>query len=214
MNLHDFRRQYQQGGLRRKDLHRDPIEQFKQWFNELLEYDVPDPTAMVLATFGANAQLHQRIVLLKQTDAVGFTFFTNRNSSKGRDIEHNKQVNLHFPWHFIDRQVIVSGVVEEVSREESQSYFNRRPQESQWAAWASPQSESLESRQQLMDRYAAVRSEYPDAVPLPDFWGGYRVVPESIEFWQGGEHRLHDRFLYSANREDEGPRWTIQRLAP
>lgn len=214
MNLHDFRRQYQQGGLRRHDLHSDPILQFEQWFNELLECDIPDPTAMVLATVDRHQQANQRIVLLKKADKEGFTFFTNYRSAKGRDIAFNNQVSLHFPWHFIERQVIVSGVVEQVSQTESEAYFHSRPQESQWAAWASSQSEPIETRQQLVDRYTAIQSEYPNTIPLPEFWGGYRVFPKSIEFWQGGEHRLHDRFIYRRTRKNSDNEWSIQRLAP
>lgn len=214
MNLHDFRRQYQQGGLRRHDLHIDPILQFEHWFNELLACDVPDPTAMVLATVDQNQQANQRIVLLKKADHEGFTFFTNYKSTKARDIERNNLVSLHFPWHFLERQVIVSGMVEKVNAEESEAYFHSRSQESQWAAWASSQSEAIDTRQQLIDRYAVIQSQYPTDIPLPDFWGGYRVVPKTLEFWQGGEHRLHDRFIYSRETEHSDNEWSIQRLAP
>jgi len=214
MNLHDFRRQYQQGGLRRQSLHDDPMIQFEQWFNELLEYDVPDPTAMILATVNKDQQPSQRIVLLKKADHSGFTFYTNRDSTKAKEIDHNNQVSLHFPWHFIERQIIVSGSVEQVSREESEAYFHSRPKESQWAAWASAQSKPLDDRQALIDRYVSVQSEYPQTVPLPEFWGGYRVIPSCIEFWQGGENRLHDRFIYRAQQDRQKLTWSIQRVAP
>lgn len=212
MNLHDFRRQYQHGGLRRADLHKDPIEQFQQWFNEVLNSDVADPTAMVLATVNEQQQPRQRIVLLKKVDQQGFTFFTDKTSVKGRDIEHNQNVSLLFPWNLIDRQVIVSGRVEHVDQKESEDYFTSRPKESQWAAWASSQSQPIESRQQLETRFSSAQSQHPEQVPMPNYWGGYRVIPTSIEFWQGGEHRLHDRFSYAMDTTVDG--WSVQRLSP
>ena len=211
MDLHQLRRQYQSGELRRKDLAADPIVQFEYWLKELLSLNTPDPTAMVLATVGQQQRPSQRVVLLKHVDRMGFVFFTNRESRKGRDIAGNKRVNLHFPWYFINRQVEVSGTVEWTSKEEDEAYFCSRPQQSQWAAWASSQSQPLASRQQLLGQFTAKKAEYPDNIPLPEYWGGYRVVPETIEFWQGRENRLHDRFLY--NRIDN-EKWGIQRLSP
>ncbi len=213
IDLHEFRRQYQQGGLRRKDLQNSPIAQFEQWFDELLKCNVSDPTAMILATVDSSSRPHQRIVLLKQVDEQGFTFFTNRQSSKGRDMQTNQQVSLHFPWHFIERQVIVSGTVELITKPEDEAYFASRPKESQWAAWASSQSEPIASRDELMVRFDSIKAQYPDEVPLPEYWGGYRVVPNSIEFWQGGENRLHDRFIYCL-QDEANKTWSIQRISP
>ncbi len=210
MNLHDFRRQYQSDGLNRQDLNVDPIRQFEVWFNEVLEMDSSDPTAMVLATVDHN-QPRQRIVLLKQFDKQGFVFFTNRDSAKGKDMASNPKVSLHFPWHFANRQVIVCGTVEWLSPEEDKEYFASRPKQSQWAAWASAQSQPLASRQELLDNYEEKQLSYPDDIPLPGFWGGYRVIPSSIEFWQGREDRLHDRFVYKINDQQQ---WAIQRLSP
>jgi pyridoxamine 5'-phosphate oxidase len=210
MDLHHFRRQYQAGGLRRKDLNADPIQQFEQWFDEIVPLNIPDPTAMVLATVDQQQQPLQRIVLLKAVNEQGFVFFTNRYSAKGQQIAANNKVCLHFPWHFVERQVIVSGMAELLSKEDDADYFSTRPQASQWAAWASNQSQPLASRQALLDQYEAVKKRYSGAVPLPDFWGGYRVVPTAIEFWQGGEDRLHDRFVY--RRHQDG--WHVERLSP
>ncbi len=210
MNLHDFRRQYQSDGLNHQDLNVDPIRQFDLWFNEVLEMESSDPTAMVLATVDQQ-QPRQRIVLLKQFDNQGFVFFTNRKSTKGKNMAANPEVSLHFPWHFANRQVIVCGTVELLCREEDAEYFTSRPKQSQWAAWASAQSQPLESRQELLDNYEEKKQSYPDDIPLPDFWGGYRVVPSSIEFWQGREDRLHDRFIYKIDGQQQ---WSIQRLSP
>lgn len=211
MNLHDFRREYQQGGLRRRDLLSNPITQFEKWFDELLQSQALDPTAMVLSTVDSHHRPHSRIVLLKEINAKGFTFFTNRSSNKGKDMAMNNQVSLHFPWHFIERQVMIEGIVERLTPEEDAAYFASRPRESQLAAWASSQSEPLQSREALIERFESVKVQYPDAIPLPDYWGGYRVIPERIEFWQGGENRLHDRFIYLL---EESGLWSIQRLSP
>lgn len=218
MNLHNFRRQYQMGSLYREDLSDNPYDQFEQWFNQLLTLDVPDPTAMVVGTIGAeDAYPHQRIVLLKEFNHQGFTFFTHYDSEKAKDIDACDKVSLHFPWHFIERQVMVLGTVEKISREESASYFEYRPIESQWAAHSSPQSQPIESRESLMANYEKIQKRYPVTVPLPDNWGGYRVRPTRFEFWQGGENRLHDRFVYQLeNRLEQNPSesWSITRLAP
>lgn len=219
MELHDFRREYQQGGLRRENLAQDPITQFEKWFDELLRFNASDPTAMILATVGSDQQVNQRIVLLKSVDEKGFVFFTNYTSAKAQDIHDNNQVSLHFPWHSLERQVIVKGLASKITKEESGMYFSSRPKESQWAAWASKQSEALESRQQLIDRYLSIQQQYPDQVPAPDFWGGYRVEPLAMEFWQGGGQRLHDRFIYKrVSGKDADDKqftaWNIERLSP
>jgi pyridoxamine 5'-phosphate oxidase len=220
MNLHDFRRQYQSKGLSRKDLHDDPFVQFEQWMSAVVELDTSDPTAMILATVDANQPV-QRIVLLKEIDTVGFVFFSNRLSAKGKQMAINNAVSLHFPWHFVNRQVIVKGYVEQLTRDEDVAYFQSRPKASQWGARASDQSEPLASRQQLVDRYENEKLLYPDNVPTPDHWGGYRVIPSVIEFWEGGEDRLHNRFVYTAQDTPssetvaaETKTWAVQRLSP
>lgn len=212
MNLEDLRREYLQGGLRRPDLPDSPFELFERWMKQALDANLPDPTAMVLATVDENEQPSQRIVLLKQSDEQGFTFYTNHGSRKAREIAENSRVSLLFPWHVLERQVKVRGKAEKVSLHESLRYFQSRPRESQLAAWASKQSTVIPGRDYLMARLERMREQFGDGeVPLPDFWGGYRVVPHEIEFWQGGAHRLHDSFLY--RRKDDGS-WSIQRLAP
>lgn len=211
MDLHDFRRDYLQGGLRRADLNEDPIAQFHQWFEALLTLEVVDPTAMVLATANPSGEVSQRIVLLKKFSEDGFDFYTNKQSNKARDIAVNPKVSLHFPWHAIERQIIITGSVIPLTDKENDAYFYSRPRESQLAACASEQSRVLESRDELEARYQSLLNAHPEAVSRPDHWGGYRVVPTTIEFWQGGAHRLHDRFIY---RQQADSQWLIQRLSP
>lgn len=212
MKLEDFRREYLQGGLRRKDLPELPLSLFKTWQKQAIDSGLLDPTAMVLATVAQDGQPSQRIVLLKQLDERGFVFYTNYNSHKARDIAENPQVSLLFPWHAMERQVRVSGRVEKVSTAESLQYFATRPRDSQLAAWASPQSSAVSSRNFLMEQVAQVRDRFQQQeVPLPDFWGGFRVIPHYFEFWQGGGARLHDRFEYCLQLDNS---WRVARLAP
>jgi pyridoxamine 5'-phosphate oxidase len=212
MNLEEFRRDYLQGGLRRNDLPAQPLSLFSEWQQQAIASGLIDPTAMALATVDAKGQPSQRIVLLKSVDARGFVFYTNYNSRKAQEIAVNQQVSLLFPWHVMERQVRVCGRAEKVSLLESIKYFATRPRESQLAAWASGQSSKLSSRQILLGQLDAMRSKFDNGeVPLPDFWGGYRIVPHEIEFWQGGGNRLHDRFQY---RLQQGNQWDISRLAP
>lgn len=212
MNLEQFRREYLQGGLRRNDLPDDPFVLFAAWQQQAIESGLVDPTAMALATVDADGQPSQRIVLLKNLDERGFVFYTNYQSRKAREMEGNAKVALLFPWHVMERQVRVCGAVEKVSMLESAKYFASRPRDSQLAAWASQQSSSLSSRQLLLGQLARMREKFGNGeVPLPDFWGGYRVIPHEIEFWQGGGNRLHDRFQYR-RQPDDG--WDIKRLAP
>lgn len=213
MDLHDFRRQYQSKGLNRQALDNSPFSQFERWMNEIVELDTTDPTAMILATTEGK-QPTQRIVLLKQFDESGFVFFTNRMSAKGKQMSNNKAVSLHFPWHFVNRQVIIQGSVELLSRDEDVAYFHSRPKASQWGARASRQSEVLSSRQELLDRYENEKRLHPNNIPAPDCWGGYRVVPSVVEFWEGGEDRLHNRFVYERQQTATGTEWSIQRLSP
>ncbi|MEX0740702.1 MAG: pyridoxamine 5'-phosphate oxidase [Pseudohongiella sp.] len=212
MDLQSIRREYLSGSLTREQLKPDPVDQFMLWMEQAVKMELPDPTAMVLATVDANHQPGQRVVLLKGFDERGFVFFTNYESRKSHDMAVNANVSLHFPWHPIERQVLVCGVAEKVSVDESRAYFQSRPRESQLGAWASPQSRVLESRDVMMRQFDSVSKEFADKdIPLPDFWGGFRVRPSRMEFWQGGANRLHDRFQYSLQ---SGGQWQIDRLAP
>ena len=220
MKLEDFRRNYQSGTLNRADLAADPVEQFEAWLREMMASDIADPTAMVLATVGADSTPQQRYVLLKHFSAGGFMFFTDTHSRKGLDIAHNANVGLLFPWHAYERQVRVSGVASMLKRQQVETYFHSRPLPSQVAAYTSQQSESIESRAELQRRYQENLQKFEDQAPLPDRWGGYLVMPTRFEFWQGGEHRLHDRFEYIAETQtsdhgdNEKQTWLINRLQP
>lgn len=210
MDLESLRREYK-GGLRREDLADDPLNQFEHWMEQVLKLGIADPTAMTVATVDEFGQPSQRIVLLKHVDSDGFVFYTNYSSRKAGELKANSRISLHFPWHTADRQVKVCGVAEKVSAAESFKYFVSRPRDSQIAAIASHQSSVLNSRSVLQSQFAAMKKKFQEGeIPLPDFWGGYRVTPHEIEFWQGGENRLHDRFRYVL---DEG-NWKIDRLAP
>lgn len=212
LDLSDVRREYTQGGLHRADLPDAPFELFELWLKQAVDAQLSDPTAMSVATVDGAGQPFQRIVLLKQSDPNGFVFFTNLASRKAQHLEHNQQISALFPWHMLERQVHITGRAEKLSHGEVLRYFITRPKESQLAAWASKQSERLSARKLLEAKYLELKKKFADGeVPLPSFWGGYRIVPNSIEFWQGGEHRLHDRFLYQKQSESE---WSIERLAP
>lgn len=212
MNLEEFRRDYLQRGLRRNDLPPQPLTLFAEWQQQAIASGLLDPTAMALATVDAKGQPSQRIVLLKNVDGRGLVFYTNYNSRKAHEIAVNQQVSLLFPWHVMERQVRICGRAEKVSLIESVKYFATRPRDSQLAAWASGQSAKLDSRQILLNQLDVMREKFSKGeVPLPDFWGGYRVVPHEIEFWQGGGNRLHDRFQY---RLQQNGQWEIARLAP
>ncbi|MEM7405512.1 MAG: pyridoxamine 5'-phosphate oxidase [Pseudomonadota bacterium] len=212
MKLDSLRREYLQGGLRREDLADDPFEQFEEWLGQAIAAELADPTAVTVATVDAEGQPSQRIVLLKSLDARGFVFYTNLGSRKARELDLNPRVGLHFPWHALERQVKVRGIAERVSTTEALAYFSSRPRESQLAAWASEQSRPVSSRQMLMAQFGAMKDKFlRGEVPLPDAWGGFRVVPHAIEFWQGGANRLHDRFEYTRGADSS---WSIERLAP
>ena len=211
MDLADFRKEYSDRGMTREDLDADPTAQFALWFSHATELGLHEPNAMTLATVDATGMPHQRTVLLKYFDADGFVFFTNYQSRKARQLEENPRASLLFPWITLERQVIVQGTVEKVSTAESLKYFSSRPRESQIGAWVSNQSEVITSRKFLMQKLAEIKEKFAAGeVPLPSFWGGYRVKPTQIEFWQGGPARLHDRFLYT--RADGA--WRIDRLSP
>ncbi|MDO3388270.1 pyridoxamine 5'-phosphate oxidase [Gilvimarinus sp. SDUM040013] len=205
------RREYTQGGLRRADLAKNPFDQFANWYDQVEAAGVTDPTAMVLATADAMGLPSQRIVLLKHLDQSGFVFYTHLASRKGRELRENPKASLLFPWHSLDRQVKVTGTVELVDLQMATDYFASRPRQSQLAAWSSAQSDVISSRQVLLDAYDRMEEQFAGTeVPMPENWGGYRVRPEAIEFWQGGEFRLHDCFRYRL----QGRAWVVDRLAP
>jgi len=212
MNLADIRSDYRSARLDRTALDPDPIVQFDRWMQEAIRAAVIEPTAMSLATAGKDGQPLVRTVLLKGLDERGFVFFTNLGSRKARHIAENARVSLLFPWLALERQVLITGRAEKLPAGEVLRYFVSRPRGSQLAAWASPQSSAVSSRQVLENAWAQMKDRFAQGeVPLPSFWGGYGVRPDTIEFWQGGSHRLHDRFEYT--REPGGP-WVIRRLAP
>lgn len=212
MELENLRREYLQGALEREDLAEDPIDQFQAWLQQAIDYGLHDPTAMTVATVDADGQPSQRIVLLKHVDHDGFVFYTNFESRKASDLGHNEKISLHFPWHAMERQVKVRGTARKVPTATSLKYFLSRPRESQLAAWASEQSRPVSSRQMLMQQFDAMKRKFSAGeVPLPDQWGGFHVTHHTVEFWQGGASRLHDRFEYE---RQAGGGWQIQRLAP
>lgn len=207
----DLRKPYQGAGLQESDLDADPLIQFGVWFTDAVGAGLPEPNAMVLTTATADGAPSARTVLLKGYGPEGFRFFTNRRSRKARAIAENPRVCLLFPWHAMRRQVIVEGVAEHLPAEESAAYFRSRPHGSRLGAWASEHQSSVIDREDLDRRYAELAERWPDEVPLPDFWGGYRVVPSTIEFWQGRPNRLHDRLRY---RRGEPGTWVLERLSP
>ncbi len=212
MSIADMRRQYSQGRLAESDLTEHPVDLFKSWLGDAIDAGIPDPTAMTVATVDANGQPSQRIVLLKDYDTNGFVFYTNLGSRKARELAENPKISLHFPWFFMERQVRICGTAEKLSTAQNARYFLSRPKDSQLAAWASQQSQPISSRDLLMTQFQQMKDKFTKkAIPLPDFWGGYRVKPSQIEFWQGGEDRLHDRFEYTQQADDS---WTTQRLMP
>jgi pyridoxamine 5'-phosphate oxidase len=212
MNLADMRKQYSTVGITREELLDDPVEQFRRWFDQACESGIPEPNAMSLATVWPDGRPLLRTVLLKQYDERGFVFFTNLESRKARQLADNAHAALLFPWVALERQVSIVGRAERVSLAEAAAYFVTRPVGSQLAAWASPQSRPISSRALLEAKWAEIKRKFADGkIPLPSFWGGYRVVPDEIEFWQGRANRMHDRFQYT--RQPSGG-WTIERLAP
>jgi pyridoxamine 5'-phosphate oxidase len=210
MSIADLRQEYGTAELVEDDAAADPFKQFARWFDDALRADLPLPNAMTLATADANGRPSARVVLLKGVDADGFVFYTNYESRKARELAVNPYAGLVFLWTQMERQVRIEGVVEKVTDEESDEYFDSRPLGSRLGAWASPQSMPLPSRLALASKVAAVMLRYGTAPPRPPHWGGYRVRPDAIEFWQGRPDRLHDRLRYV--KQDSS--WRIERLAP
>jgi pyridoxamine 5'-phosphate oxidase len=213
IDLAGLRREYETEGLRRVDLHHDPIEQFATWFSTAINSGLPDANAIALATATPEGKPSARIVLLKGVDERGFVFFTNYESAKGHELAANPQAAFTVYWMPLERQIRVTGTVEKTSRKESEIYFQDRPRGSQLGAWVSRQSDVIDARRILDARLAEMTQRFAgqEKIDLPPHWGGYRIIPETIEFWQGRANRLHDRFRYT--RENNGS-WTIDRLAP
>lgn len=212
MSLADLRKDYSLSGLLEKDLARDPFRQFDKWFQEAEAAKLVEPNAMTLATATADGRPSLRTVLLKGVDGRGFVFFTNYESRKGRELAGNPRASLLLPWLALERQVVIEGSVTKISREESGAYFHSRPRASQLGAWVSQQSSIITGRAVLEEAMKTLEKKYAGAeIPLPPHWGGYRVAPELVEFWQGRRSRLHDRLRY---RREAGGEWTIERLAP
>jgi pyridoxamine 5'-phosphate oxidase len=211
MTLAELRREYTLAGLRRADLDADPIAQFQKWFAQAMEAEIVEPNAMTLATVAADGQPSTRIVLLKGVDERGFSFFTNYESRKGRELAGNPKAALTFFWAGLERQVSVCGVVSKLPRADSEAYFAVRPLGSQRGAWVSKQSQVVPNREYLEKRLAEVEMQYGTKVPTPPYWGGYVLDPTLVEFWQGRPNRLHDRFLYG---KSSTVNWTIERLSP
>ena len=207
-----MRQEFVREGLDRADLDPDPILQFERWFRQANDGGLLMPNAMSLATVDTDGQPSLRTVLLKFFDERGFVFYTNYGSRKARELEANPKASLLFPWLDLERQVVIVGFTERVSTAESVKYFLSRPRGSQLGAWVSDQSQIITSRQMLLSKFEEMKRKFHEReVPLPSFWGGYRVVPRAVEFWQGRENRLHDRFVYTRAAGDD---WEIERLAP
>jgi pyridoxamine 5'-phosphate oxidase len=210
-DIADLRREYSIKPLHKADLDTNPFKQFDTWFEEALQAESMDPNAMSIATTATSGQPSIRTVLLKYFDEDGFVFYTNLGSRKAGEIEANNRVALLFYWHELHRQVKIVGKAERINAADNIRYFMRRPRDSQIGAWVSQQSSIISSRSILENKFAEMKQKFAHGeIPLPSFWGGYRVVPASIEFWQGRENRLHDRFMFTAGESD----WDIERLAP
>jgi pyridoxamine 5'-phosphate oxidase len=211
MTLADLRKEYSLAGLSEKDVARDPYRQFEKWFQEAEAAKIHEPNAAVLATASKEGLPSARMVLLKGVDGRGFVFYTNYHSRKGRELEANPRAAYLFPWVALERQVIIEGTVVKVAKEESEAYFHSRPRASQLAAWASAQSSIISGRDAIEDAMKGAERKFSGIeAPLPPNWGGFRIIPDAVEFWQGRRSRLHDRLRY---RREEGG-WIVERLAP
>ena len=208
-SIKDLRTDYQKSELNVKDLTEEPITLFQQWLSQAIAYS-NDANAFVLSTVNSNGVPSSRVLLLRDVTKKGFSFFTNYSSRKSQEIEVNPNVCMNFFWPEMERQVRINGSIIRLSEQESDDYFSSRPYESRIGAWCSPQSQVIESREVLENKIQELKKKYPNEVPRPKNWGGFTILPNEIEFWQGRASRLHDRFLYSK----EGENWTINRLAP
>lgn len=208
----DLREDYRLAELHESQVNPDPLAQFRQWFDEALKARLPEPNAMVVASVTDDGRPACRVLLLKGLDDRGFTFFTNYSSRKGAEFAHTPFAAITFPWLALERQVRIEGRIEKVSEAESDEYYQKRPLGSRLGAWASPQSSVIASREVLIENEASYREQYGESPPRPAHWGGYRVIPDAIEFWQGRSSRLHDRLLFTRGSDDAG--WTLERLAP
>lgn len=212
MDIGQLRKEYSRLGLTRETLAPHPVDQFEQWFEQASHAELNEPNAMSLATVDETHRPSMRTVLLKQFDREGFVFYTNYNSAKARHMAANPEVSLLFPWIALERQVIICGRAEKISAMQSLKYFTSRPRGSRIGAWVSDQSSVISSRKVLEMQWEKMKQKFADGeVPLPDFWGGYRVEPRTVEFWQGRENRLHDRFIYTLTKDKQ---WEINRLSP
>lgn len=212
MDLSSLRQQYGSYSLRKRELDPNPLKQFELWFHQAMEAELIEPNAMTLATVSPQGRPSMRTVLLKIFDEKGYVFFSNYKSKKAYDLEHNPNAALHFAWLGLERQVKIQGKIEKISHAESLKYFLSRPKGSQIGAWVSHQSEVISTRSILESKFQELKAKFAQGeVPFPSFWGGYRLVPDVIEFWQGGKDRLHDRFEYTLQNNGS---WNIERLAP
>ncbi|KMT66656.1 pyridoxamine 5'-phosphate oxidase [Catenovulum maritimum] len=222
--FYQVRREYDLTGLSESDLTASPYELFETWLNQVMQIEaIKDPTAMVVATVDSTGMPFQRTVLMKSVDETGFVFYTNKLSRKGQQLAKNPKISAIFPWLAAERQVCITGEVELLSASENEAYFSSRPFESKIAALASKQSQPIENRDILENKYQALLSEYQGKeVACPENWGGYKIIPSSIEFWQGGEYRLHDRFIYTLQQDENSSiekseldsNWQVARLQP
>ncbi len=212
LDIKDLRREYLHAGLSKDKLLVNPLDQFNLWLEQAVTADLTDPTAMTLATVDASGQPSQRVVLLKQADEEGFVFYTNLGSRKAKEIALNNKVSLHFSWLPLDRQIKIQGEATRLSSADAFRYFTSRPRDSQIAAWSSQQSRALSSRQMLENAFFQMKNKFQQGeIPLPNFWGGYRINITRYEFWQGRANRLHDCFVYNQSLNSK---WAIERLAP
>ena len=208
--IQNLRRQYSKSTLSASSVSKDPFKQFEKWFQDVLKSGFLEPNAMTLATATKAGKPSARIVLLKGIHDNGFVFYTNYKSKKGKEIEENPYGSLLFYWDKLERQIRIEGTIEKVSQKESEEYFNTRPYKSRVGAWASKQSSVIESRSAIVKEFLKYMMKFKNHVPLPDVWGGYRLIPDSFQFWQGRPNRLHDRVRYIKNKSG----WKIERLAP
>ena len=210
-DYHELRENYKQTDLKADDLAKNPLDQFKVWFDEAIDNKIKDSNAISLSTLDKNGDIHSRIVLIKEIRKEGFIFYTNYESHKAKQIESHPQVGVNIFWRDLERQIRLNATVEKISETDSDNYFSKRPRDSQLGAWTSHQSEKLQNKEELMQKFKVLEEKYKDKnIPRPDFWGGYIIKPYRYEFWQGAPSRLHDRFVYELVDQN----WSMKRLSP